>query len=246
MIPAFPVYLFDVDGTLLDSQLDICGAIQTVLAARGRTDITHEKLRTYIGRHLIDEFLELGFTRGDIDQMIVEYRAIYPQRQHASTFVYPGIADVLGQIGRAQVHGDDEGHADHPGRPRSVRPHLRTSITCRAPTAFPRSPSRMCCSSRWKFWVFARRIVFSSAMRPTDIEAGQRAGIRTCAVTWGYGDLDELARGDAGFLGAFTARAAAGLLSSQAAGRPVERTALPSERQREYEFRPEIHGTRLP
>ena len=100
MIPTFPVYLFDVDGTLLDSQLDICGAIQTVLAARGRSDITHEKLRTYIGRHLIEEFLELGFTRADIDEMIVEYRAIYPQRKHAGTSVYPGVAETLAQAAR--------------------------------------------------------------------------------------------------------------------------------------------------
>ena len=31
-IPTFPVYLFDVDGTLFHSAPDICGAIQTVLA----------------------------------------------------------------------------------------------------------------------------------------------------------------------------------------------------------------------
>jgi len=29
---------------------------------------------------------------------------------------------------------------------------------------------------------------------PSDMEAGRRAGIRTCAVTWGYGDAGELAR----------------------------------------------------
>ncbi len=90
MIPAFPVYLFDVDGTLLDSQLDICGAIQTVLAARGRTDITHEALRIYIGRHLLDEFLDLGFTEADIEEMIQEYRTTYAARKHASTSIYPG------------------------------------------------------------------------------------------------------------------------------------------------------------
>jgi phosphoglycolate phosphatase-like HAD superfamily hydrolase len=99
MIPAFPVYLFDVDGTLMDSAADICGAIQTVLANRGRTDITDDMLRPYIGRHLLDEFLELGFSRDDIEQMIVEYRAIYPARKHASTVVYPGVADALARLG---------------------------------------------------------------------------------------------------------------------------------------------------
>ena len=43
MIPAFPVLpIFDVDGTLLDSQPISAVPIQTVLAARGRTGITHE------------------------------------------------------------------------------------------------------------------------------------------------------------------------------------------------------------
>ena len=32
VIPAFPVYLFDLDGTLLDSAQDICGAVQKVLS----------------------------------------------------------------------------------------------------------------------------------------------------------------------------------------------------------------------
>ena len=36
VIPRFPVYLFDIDGTLLDSAADICGAVQQVLDAPRR------------------------------------------------------------------------------------------------------------------------------------------------------------------------------------------------------------------
>jgi phosphoglycolate phosphatase len=75
VIPAFPVYVFDVDGTLVDSQADICGAVQEVLASRGRTGVRHELLRSYIGRHLLEEFLDLGYTLPEAEQMIVEYRA---------------------------------------------------------------------------------------------------------------------------------------------------------------------------
>jgi HAD superfamily hydrolase (TIGR01509 family) len=192
MIPAFPVYLFDVDGTLLDSQLDICGAIQTVLAARGRSDITHEKLRTYIGRHLIDEFLELGFTREDIDQMIVEYRAIYPARKHANTFVYGGVAEVLGRLGGRKSTATTKG-----------TPTTRTVLDqfglisyfdhVQGTDGFPAKPEPdVLFKSLDVLGVRAQDCLFVGDC-PTDIEAGHRAGIRTCAVTWGYGDPEELA-----------------------------------------------------
>ena len=29
---------------------------------------------------------------------------------------------------------------------------------------------------------------------PADMEAGRRAGVKTCAVRWGYGDPSEMAR----------------------------------------------------
>ena len=56
VIPPFPVYLFDVDGTLMDSAADICGAVQSVLAGTTRPDVPFEFLRGYIGRHLNDLF----------------------------------------------------------------------------------------------------------------------------------------------------------------------------------------------
>ena len=50
MIPLFPVYLFDVDGTLLDSAADIVGAIQEVIAANGRPNaVDFDFLKDYIG-----------------------------------------------------------------------------------------------------------------------------------------------------------------------------------------------------
>jgi len=55
VIPAYPVYLFDLDGTLLDSAVDICGAVRQVLLATNECpDLSYEFLKSYIGRHLID------------------------------------------------------------------------------------------------------------------------------------------------------------------------------------------------
>ena len=101
MIPSFPVYIFDVDGTLVDSAPDICGAIQGVLAESGRDDVPFEFLCGYIGRHLVDLFHDLfpDYTAGQIDAMVEHYRAIYPARNHAATRLYPHVTDALSKLG---------------------------------------------------------------------------------------------------------------------------------------------------
>ncbi len=100
MIPHFPVYLFDVDGTLVDSAADICGAIQGVLASTPRCDVTDEFLRLYIGRHLYDLFEDLfpGRTRAQMDEMIADYRTRYLARSHSSTRAFPGISEALAAL----------------------------------------------------------------------------------------------------------------------------------------------------
>ncbi|MEO8051936.1 MAG: HAD-IA family hydrolase [Acidobacteriota bacterium] len=193
MIPAFPVYVFDVDGTLVDSQADICGAVTEVLAAHGRTGVPHDVLRRYIGRHLIEEFLEFGFALPEAERMMVEYRTIYAARKHAATTVYAGIAAALARLGGKKSTATTKGtpttrlvldqfaliqHFDHiqgtDGFPAKPEP----DVLLRSLEAL---------GARLGDCLF----VGDSA---ADMEAGRRAGIATCAVTWGYGEWEELAR----------------------------------------------------
>src|SRR6185437_15063406 len=98
-VRAFPVYLFDVDGTLMDSAPDICAAQMAVLAANGRDDISEEFLRRYIGRHLTGLFQDLGFGIDAIEPLIQSYRTTYWARKHAGTRVFPGVAEMLESLG---------------------------------------------------------------------------------------------------------------------------------------------------
>ena len=192
MIPAFPVYIFDLDGTLVDSEADICGAVEDVLATHGRTGIPREVLHRYIGRHLIEEFMDFGFAFPEAEQMLQEYRAIYPARKHASTTVYPGVAAALSRLGGKKSTATTKGtpttrlvleqfalihHFDHvqgtDGFPAKPEP----GVLLRTLEAFGARPSDCL-------------FIGDSA---ADMEAGRRAGIATCAVTWGYGETEDLA-----------------------------------------------------
>ena len=191
MIPAFPVYIFDVDGTLLDSARDICGAIRQVLESRGR-QADDAFLRRYIGRHLLDLFLDLDFSREAIDPMVAEYREFYRARKHAQTSVYPGVAEALAHLGgrksTATTKGTPStravleqfgllGHFDHvqgtDGFPAKPGPE----VVLKSIEVFGARPDEC--------------LLIGDA--PSDMEAGRRAGVRICAVRYGYGRAEDLA-----------------------------------------------------
>ena len=182
----------------MDSQADICGAIQTVFAARGRTDVSHEVLRPYIGRHLLEEFLDLGFARSEVDEMITEYRAVYAARQHAATAVYPGVADALARLGGRKSTATTKGTPTT----RIVLEQfglLRHFDHVQGTDGFPAKPEPdVLVKSLEALSVRPADCLFVGDSA-ADMEAGHRAGIRTCAVTWGYGDLEEMARWEPDF-----------------------------------------------
>jgi len=192
-VPSFAVYLFDVDGTLMDSAPDICAAQMEVLAAHGRPAVTEEFLRRYIGRHLIDLFLDSGFSNEGMDTLIQSYRTAYWARKHANTQVFPGVAQMLGSLG---------------GRKSTAT--IKTSATTRAvleqfglighfdhvqgTDGFPAKPEPDVIFESLRVLGAPKEACLFVGDSAADMEAGKRAGVRTCAVRWGYGDLEEMAR----------------------------------------------------
>ena len=195
MIPPFPVYLFDVDGTLLDSASDICGAIQAVLAGTRQNDVSDVFLRRYIGRHLLDLFQDLlpEYPAEKYDEMVRDYRAIYLARGHRLTQPYPGVAEALAKLGGRKSTATTKGSPTT----RAVLEQFGL-ISCfdhvQGTDGFPSKPAPDVILKSLE--VFGARpenclLVGDSA---TDMDAGRRAGVQLCAVRWGYGDPAEMAR----------------------------------------------------
>jgi HAD superfamily hydrolase (TIGR01509 family) len=191
-IPAFPAYLFDVDGTLTNSAPDICGAIREVLsprlAARG-TEVTDAFLTSFIGRHLFELFETLfpGMGEAEMGDILNAYKAVYATRGHSSTVLYPGVYEAISALPGRKSTATTKGtpttriilekfgllpYFDHvqgtDGFPAKPAP----DVVLRSVAALGADPA-------------ACLLVGDS---PADMQAGRRAGVRLCAVTYGYGD----------------------------------------------------------
>ena len=195
MIPSFPVYLFDVDGTLVDSAADICGAIQGALSATGQTDVPFEVLKGYIGRHFTDLFSDLfpNCTAAGVNSFIEEYRRLYPARKHAATKPYPGVKAVLGRLqGRKAT-------ATMKATPTTrivleVFELLPYFDHVQGTDGFPAKPNPDVIFKALEALKAEPNECLLVGDSTCDIEAAKRAGVKSCAVTYGYGKRDELAR----------------------------------------------------
>jgi HAD superfamily hydrolase (TIGR01549 family) len=198
-VPAFPVYIFDLDGTLMDSAADICGTLRVVLATEGYNgDLSDPYLRSFIGRHLIDFFEAVGFQPDKFDSMVAHYRSLYHQRGHTATTVYPGVAEMLAGLGGRKSTATTKGSEST----RSILeqfgllPHFHH---VQGTDGFPAKPEPDVILASIAGLGAQREECLFIGDSPQDMEAGRKAGVRTCAVRWGYGDLDAMARWEPDF-----------------------------------------------
>jgi phosphoglycolate phosphatase len=190
---SFPVYLFDVDGTLTDSAPDICGAVAAVLEARGYPPQPYDFLRTYIGRHLRDLWADIlpPLSEEDLEGLTQHYRVLYAAREHAATKVFDGVAEMLAAL------GGRKSTATTKGTPTTrivlekfgLLPHFHH---VQGTDGFPAKPAPDVIHRSLAALDARPEDALLVGDAPADMAAGRAAGVRICAVTWGYGDLDQM------------------------------------------------------
>ena len=190
---AFPVYLFDVDGTLTDSAPDITGSVLEVLDRNGYPAQPVSLLRTYIGRHLIDLFEDVipGIDAAGIDDLIAQYRVVYAGRGHVNTRTYDGVAEMLSALpGR-------KGTATTKGTPTTRIVLEKFGLLgyfehVQGTDGFPAKPAPdVIYRGLETFGVRPEDVLFVGDST-ADMAAGRAAGVRVCAVRYGYGNHVEM------------------------------------------------------
>ncbi len=189
--------IFDLDGTLIDSRLDLVHSVNAALRHIGRPELPDEVIASYVGdgapiliqRALGGEKVDEALIRKGLEFFLSYYRA----HKLDHTTVYPGIAEALAAVQRSG-NGTPRKMAVLTNKP--VIPSRAIVEALGLGTFFTQVYGGNSFATKKPDPEGARKLLEESGVRPeqaaivgdshVDIETGRNAGLWTVGVSYGF------------------------------------------------------------
>lgn len=197
-----PFVIFDLDGTLADSQAGIVASFERTLADLGLV-FPAERVRELIGPPLSESFAHLGFPADEVADAVALYRRHYDEVGVDLAAPYPGVVDLIDALVDAGVA-------------LAVATAKRVDFAERMLANFGlRNRFRAVCGAALDGTLNLKIEVVDHALsqlgpprgagwmvgdRRYDIRAGHARGLTPVGVLWGYGTREELEESGAAVL----------------------------------------------
>src|ERR1700738_3759818 len=101
-IPLVRALIFDLDGTLIDSKLDLIHSVNAMLRDMKRPQLAAEKLYGYIGHRapqMVARALGGTATEEELKHALQFFLGYYEEHKMDNTCAYSGVPETLPQLG---------------------------------------------------------------------------------------------------------------------------------------------------
>ncbi len=190
--------VYDLDGTLIDSQLDLAISVNAALADAGRAPKPVELIATTIGdgaRAMLERAFEEA-SPAILERALQVFRAHYRDHCLDHTQLYPGVRTTLEHFrakGQAVVSNKPDDFTRLIVAGLGLGPLIPVVMGGSPERALKPDPAPIAAALAALGVVPGRAVMVGDGL--PDLEAGRRAGTRTCAATYGLGTRAVLARG---------------------------------------------------
>lgn len=102
----YDLIIFDLDGTLIDSRLDLANSVNFTRQQLGLPPLQHQLIFSYIGdgaTMLIRRAMGEGLAESDIQKALDIFMAHYCEHLLDHTTLYPGVAEALDHLSRLKL-----------------------------------------------------------------------------------------------------------------------------------------------
>jgi phosphoglycolate phosphatase len=96
-----PLLIFDLDGTLVDSRLDLAHAVNATRARAGRGPLPHEQIFSFVGNGapiLIKRAMGPEATDEEVERALEFFLDYYRRHALDYTVLYPGVREALERL----------------------------------------------------------------------------------------------------------------------------------------------------
>jgi len=187
--------LFDLDGTLTNSELAITNSYVEVCQTLCLPRPSPEQIRSFIGPPLEVTWAALAPDPEIAKRGVLLYRERYARHGASETTVYPGIAAMLQMLTEAGVRMSVATSKDEPNA-KAVLDHLKLTSLFDTVVGAARDGSRHHKDDVIGEVLRRLAVPASDAVmagdRDHDVIGARRHGIDTVGVLWGFGDRLEL------------------------------------------------------
>jgi len=93
-----PLLIFDLDGTLIDSKLDLANSVNAMLGHMGMPVLTNETVYSYVGNGapvLVRKALGPSASDADVSYALDYFLSYYREHMLDYTHLYPGVREAL-------------------------------------------------------------------------------------------------------------------------------------------------------
>jgi len=186
--------VFDLDGTLIDSRLDLAESTNEMLGSYGAAPLPVDRVAMLVGegaRVLVERALEAaGLDRAE-PEALARFRAIYDRRLLGHTRPYEGIPQLVQQLSEAHTLALLTNKPDEP-----TRRLLETFDLARffprvigGDGAHPRKPDPAGLQAIMRDYAATPADTWLVGDSMIDVETARRAGTRMCVALYGFGQL---------------------------------------------------------
>jgi phosphoglycolate phosphatase len=188
-----PLLIFDLDGTLIDSQLDLAHSVNATLGYMGMPPIAHELVASYVGNGapvLMRRALGPDATEEQVAQALDFFIRYYAEHCLDNTALYPGVKDALDAL-----HANNNVRmAVLTNKPVRVSNHILNGLSCGehffrvyGGNSFERKkPDPMGVEALLSESGLARESAVMVGDSAVDIRTARNANIRACGVSYGF------------------------------------------------------------
>ena len=186
--PSFAAYLFDLDGTLIDSIALITSSFEHTLRTHQTTMPANETLRSGFGTPLRTQLAKLACDPADVEAMTATYREYHTTHHDRLVRPYPGIREAVttlrGLPVKLAIVTSKGRNATERGLRRCALDGLFDVLVTVDDVADHKPHPAPVVEALSRLSAKADDAVFIGDS-PHDVEAGRGAGVRTAAALWG-------------------------------------------------------------